>query len=916
MKKIFSLKSLMPLIISGMSVNGFTQVNGDFQTKISGNWNDYTSWNVYNGTTWIPATLGQIPTMSTNVFVQPGQTINVDNANAVCKDLNVNGDNSSKVTFSATTGILNVTGNMLLFSTSHNCFGTWAAGAKIVFSGNQNQSFTNLSTNAVFLNVEVNKSARTLSLSSNILSIDGTLTLTSGILNIGANGSLVLNGPLVATSGILDGTTTSDISITGTSGGSVLLPVSANISLKNITVSGTRILIMDGLHNISLNGTFTIASGATYDNGGESQITNSGGSIVINGKFINRDKDDFCGSNGAVTQSFNPSLSPGCTIEFALGNNQFFTARNDFKNITFSGSGTKTPSSTFTPTGTLSITGAAIVDASNHNIGDGSTLTDFNMIGGRLIIGTTGTQPMMGSFLGFDALSFAPSVKTYNPGNNTYTGIGSTNIAFDATLGGYMTFIRGDRTATSVISAVTGTTLRTEGKLFTGDQPAINLIPGKFIPVNNPYASALDLRNISRSNSIFYYVWDPNRGGAYGFGGFTTLSWDGSMDYDVVPANAGSYGATNNYIAGGQAFFVSGSGSVQITENAKTAATFTSLPFTPAGIPSQKLRSNLYSVNADGSSFLADGVLCSFADNYSNNVDEMDAKKMMNFSENLSVKKEGLDLVVERRPALFKQDTIFFNLAGLQKRQYRFEFIASQLSRPGLEAFLEDSYLKTRTLLNLIDTDRVDFVIDNNAASAEPGRFRIVFNAAGASLPVTFTNVKAYPENETIAVQWSVENESGIKNYLVEKSTDGVRFTPVVVITAHNYQVSSNYNWIDLQPAMGYNYYRIKSTGTGGEIQYSKIVKVWYGTGKKGITVYPNPSPDGIIHLHFNNQPEGKYCLQLMNALGQVIQPRVIQHTGRGNTETISLDEDTPHGLYRLHIIPPDNTEQDIDIIY
>jgi hypothetical protein len=1227
MKKIFSLKSLMPLIISGMSVNGFTQVNGDFRTKNgTGNWSDFNAWYIYSGA-WIPAISGQLPSAASNVFVQAGHTISVDNGNAVCKDLNVNGDNSSKVTFSATTGILNVTGNMLLFSTSHNCFGTWAAGAKIVFSGNQNQSFTNLSTNAVFLNVEVNKSARTLSLSSNILSIDGTLTLTSGTLNIGANGSLVLNGPLVATSGILDGTTTSDISITGTSGSSVLLPVSANISLKNITVSGTRILIMDGLHNISLNGTFTIASGATYDNGGESQITNSGGSIVINGKFINRDKDDFCGSNGAVTQSFNPSLSPGCTIEFALGNNQFFTARNDFKNITFSGSGTKTPSSTFTPSGTLSITGAAIVDASNHNIGDGSTLTAFNMDGGRLILGTTGTQPMMGgtynltggviqfngtngqtirsksyqnievtgagvgnsngnitlnsngtftvknngifvindnnitgtgvsqtvtienggifrcgnnkgfngftptltdnssvssfitninlnagstveymrgggqpittannliysnlslagsgtktapagtltiqgnltksgtslfdynngtvllngtnqsfagltynnliltngtkttsgsstiidsikindgtnlsisstdiitlhsdalktalvgqintgiinynftgkflveryipakkawrflsvpvnsltqtikqawqegaalfssnpkpgygmqitsdnsnwSFLGFDALSFAPSVKTYNPGNNTYTGIGSTNIAFDATLGGYMTFIRGDRTATSVISAVTGTTLRTEGKLFTGDQPAINLIPGKFIPVNNPYASALDLRNISRSNSIFYYVWDPNRGGAYGFGGFTTLSWDGSTDYDVVPANAGSYGATNNYIAGGQAFFVSGSGSVQITENAKTAATFTSLPFTPAGIPSQKLRSNLYSVNADGSSFLADGVLCSFADNYSNNVDGMDAKKIMNASENLSLKREGVDLVIERRNTLLAKDTIFFNLSSLHKQQYRFEFIASWLSQTGLEAYLEDSYLKTRTRLNLNDSARTDFVVDNNAASVAPGRFRIVFDAAGGVLPVTFTNVKAYPENENIAVEWNVENETGIKNYLVGKSTDGVRFTPVVVITAHNYQVSSNYNWIDLQPAMGYNYYRIKNTGTGGEIQYSKIVKVWYGTGKKGITVYPNPSPDGIIHLHFNNQPEGKYCLQLMNTSGQVIQPRVIQHTGRGNTETISLDEDTPHGLYRLHIIQPDNTEQDIDIIY
>lgn len=1230
MKKNFRLRYFLLSLISGVAINGFTQVNGDFQTKNStGNWSDFNAWNKYIGSSWIAATAGQIPGTSSNVFVQAGHTISVDNGSAVCKNLNINGDNSSKVAFSTTTSILNIKGNMLLFSTLHNCFSTWAAGAKIVFSGGLNQSFTNLSANTVFLNTEVNKSSGSLSISSAVFSIDGTLTLTAGTLNIGTNGSLIVNGPLVSTSGILDGTATSDISITGTSGGSVLLPVSSNISLRNLTISGSRTLIMDGLHNINLNGTFTIAGGATYDNGGESQITNSGGSIVINGKFINRDKDDFCGSNGAVTQSFSPFLNSGCTIEFALGDNQFFTARNDFKNIIFSGSGTKTPSSTFTPAGTLYITGTAIVDASNHNIGDGTTLTNFNMDGGRLILGTTGTQPMMvgaynltggviqfngasaqtirqksyqnievtgagvgnsngnitlnsngtftvknngtfvindnnitgsggtqtvtvenggifrcgnskgfngftatltdnssisstisninlntgstveymrggdqsitnangliysnlslagsgtktaptgiltiqgnltksgtstfahnggtvlfngtaqsfaglnynnliltngikttsgsstiidsikindgtnlsissgniitlhsdatktarvgqigtgtityiatGKFLveryipakrawrflsvptssstqtikqawqeaatiflpnpnpgygtqitsdratwsadGFDALSFGPSVKTYNPGSDTYTGIASTNSTFEPNKGGYMTFIRGDRSATTIGSTVTSTTLRTAGTLFTGDQAPINLIEGQFIPVNNPYASALDLRNITKSNSIFYYVWDPNRGGSYGFGGFTTLSWDGSTDYDVVPANAGSYGTTNNYIASGQAFFVSGTGGpVQITENAKTPAIVAIIPFTPVGIPSQKLRSNLYSVNADGNTFLADGVLISFGDNYCNNVDGMDAKKIMNASENLSLKREGVDLAIERRNTLLAKDTIFFNLSTLHKQQYRFEFIPSQLSQTGLEAYLEDSYLKTRTRLNLNDTARTDFVIDNNAASAAPGRFRIVFDAAGGVLPVTFTNVKAYPENENIAVEWNVENEAGLKNYEVEKSSDGTRFTPAVVILANKNPVNSNYKWIDGQPVAGYNYYHIKSTGTTGEIQYSKTVRVWGGNSKKGITVFPNPSGNGIIHLQFNNQPEGKYLLRLMNTSGQVIQSAIIQRTVRSSsTETIPLGKNMARGFYRLHIVRPDNTELDVDIIY
>ena len=89
-----------------------------------------------------------------------------------------------------------------------------------------------------------------------------------------------------------------------------------------------------------------------------------------------------------------------------------------------------------------------------------------------------------------------------------------------------MTFIRGDRTANAVASPVTSTILRTKGVLFTGTQTPINVVAGQITPYNNPYASPLDLRKISQSLSVFFYVWDPNSGGSNGFGAFQTLSWN------------------------------------------------------------------------------------------------------------------------------------------------------------------------------------------------------------------------------------------------------------------------------------------------------------------------------------------------------------------------------------------------------
>src|SRR6185503_1554499 len=87
------------------------------------------------------------------------------------------------------------------------------------------------------------------------------------------------------------------------------------------------------------------------------------------------------------------------------------------------------------------------------------------------------------------------------------------------------------------------------------------------------------------------------------------------------------------------------------------------------------LRPNRYGVNTDVSTYIADGLLVNYDDNYSNKVDDMDAIKSANTSENLSVKEANQLLVVERRHSITGKDTIFLNLTGVSVRKYRFEFL-------------------------------------------------------------------------------------------------------------------------------------------------------------------------------------------------------------------------------------------------
>ena len=250
-------------------------------------------------------------------------------------------------------------------------------------------------------------------------------------------------------------------------------------------------------------------------------------------------------------------------------------------------------------------------------------------------------------------------MKKYNSATNAWDGIANTNTALIKATDGYMVFVRGDRIANAFNSTPTQTVLRTKGNLYIGNQPPILVNPGKFAAIGNPYPSALDIRNITRTGlKDFVYVWDPKLGGNYGLGAYQTFSNNGSGDYVITPGEGsyGSGGSVSNYIQSGQAFFVQATGtagSLTFEESDKTCAG--SQVSLVAGLPPPQLRTSLYGVNADSTTYMIDGVLNNYDDSYSNSVDDMDAIKSTNVSENLSIKTDNTLLVVERRFSITDQ---------------------------------------------------------------------------------------------------------------------------------------------------------------------------------------------------------------------------------------------------------------------
>lgn len=94
-------------------------------------------------------------------------------------------------------------------------------------------------------------------------------------------------------------------------------------------------------------------------------------------------------------------------------------------------------------------------------------------------------------------------------------------------------------------------------------------------------------------------------------------------------------------------------------------------------------------------------------------------------------------------------------------------------------------------------------------------------------------------------------------------------------------------------------------TGTAGIVAYFTFLNCSYGieddANNKELMVYPNPSGDGLFHLHFEGM-EGELLLEVFNSQGVLVQRRTIQATS-GVPADASLDlSRSASGIYYLKL--------------
>jgi hypothetical protein len=397
---------------------------------------------------------------------------------------------------------------------------------------------------------------------------------------------------------------------------------------------------------------------------------------------------------------------------------------------------------------------------------------------GTFITGATQGNAVTANANGFDFWSAisnsASSIRTYTQGSTqgSWTALSNTTTAgaFD-NQEAYLLFIRGNRNSLYTAGTESSrTTLRATGTLKQGTKTvAINGTKG-YTLLGNPYAAPLDfdhLYNNTGNSSVIkqqFWVWDAATGD---YGGYKLIKNIGGTYLDIPTPFTGTTGTSTNLtiIQSGQGFFVepvsAAGGTLTIRENDKAAngAAPVNVLFRAGSM--EKMRINLYQQNSNTTA-LADGVMAVYDNSYTATVkDNDDVRKPNNFNENMAIVRNGTYMIMEARPLINDKDTLYLEMWNLKQQQYQLQLKAEKMEASGLRAYLEDTYLQTKTPVSLQgDVVPVNFTVTSDAASAALTRFRLVFTLDVTPVTVTTstqTGINIHPNpvvDKTIRVQF------------------------------------------------------------------------------------------------------------------------------------------------------------------
>lgn len=167
-------------------------------------------------------------------------------------------------------------------------------------------------------------------------------------------------------------------------------------------------------------------------------------------------------------------------------------------------------------------------------------------------------------------------------------------------------------------------------------------------------------------------------------------------------------------------------------------------------------------------------------------------------------------------------------------------------------------------------------------------------------LPVTVSYLQGAKQNTGNLINWKVSCISNLNaTMILQRSTDNRNFTDITSITATAARCQQPFDYTDIAPASGTNYYRLKTINDDGKITYSiVIVIVNKATGFDIVSLLPNLVSSNAL-LNISSAQKTSLQIVITDAMGRPVQKTAYSLIAGSNQFEISV-ANLPAGMYRI----------------
>jgi hypothetical protein len=199
-----------------------------------------------------------------------------------------------------------------------------------------------------------------------------------------------------------------------------------------------------------------------------------------------------------------------------------------------------------------------------------------------------------------------------------------------------------------------------------------------------------------------------------------------------------------------------------------------------------------------------------------------------------------------------------FDLSTYKSDNLRFRFVFTSDSDPSSFKFEKDD----------------GFYIDN---------LQVIKSTVNlTTLPVTFLNFtgKLLPNN-IVQLNWEAYTDQQHDYFEVQRSNDGNNFSAI-----GRSKPFPPFHFLDKQPRLGNNFYRVKQVDKDGTISYSTIINISI-LNNVNVVVFPNPVSDKIS-IKLASMNAESFILQVTDIQGRLMHSTSTQ--ARGSATELSID--------------------------